>query len=185
MTIRLMAPGRDLLAGYAAALAAGWSPDNTRDVSGEQLAALRADAGAFLDRLTAQGGTITLWDGREVPKLPHVRRWISDGEFCGSIGLRWQEGSDDLPPHVLGHIGYAVVPGKRRRGYARAALGLMLGVAREVGLGRVMLTCAESNVASRRVIEANGGVLTRRTAHPAFPDEMELEFWIGLGDRGA
>ena len=78
-----------------------------------------------------------------------------------------------------------MVPGKRRRGYATVALRLMLGVAREVGLGRVMVTCAESNVASRRVIEGNGGVLTRRSGHPAFPGEIELEFWIALGGWGA
>jgi predicted acetyltransferase len=39
-----------------------------------------------------------------------------DGEFCGSIGLRWLPGTEELPPHCLGHIGYAVVPWKRRLG---------------------------------------------------------------------
>ena len=47
----LMAPNITLLPGYAAALAAGWSPNATRDVSAEQLAALRQDPERFLSDL--------------------------------------------------------------------------------------------------------------------------------------
>ena len=61
-------------------------------------------------------------DGSTAKRLPGFKRWLWDGEFCGSIGLRWQPGTTALPPHCLGHIGYAVVPWKRRRGYATQAL---------------------------------------------------------------
>ena len=54
--------------------------------------------------------------------LPGFRRWIWDGEASGSIGFRWQKGTAALPSHVLGHIGYAVVPWKRRRVGATEAL---------------------------------------------------------------
>jgi len=43
MPIALVPPNMEMLPGYEAALERGWSPDNTRDVSAEQLAALRAD----------------------------------------------------------------------------------------------------------------------------------------------
>jgi len=33
-----------------------------------------------------------------------------DGEFCGQIAFRWQPGTEALPPHCLGHVGYSVVP---------------------------------------------------------------------------
>jgi predicted acetyltransferase len=89
-----------------------------------------------------------------------------DGEFCGSIGFRWQPGTTALPPHCLGHIGYGVVPWKRRRGYATRALGLLLDEVKKEGLDFVELTTAVDNVASRRVIESNGGVLIERFRLP-------------------
>jgi predicted acetyltransferase len=84
------------------------------------------------------------------------------GEFCGSIGFRWQIGTTALPPHCLGHIGYSVVPWKRGLGYATRALALLLPDARREGLEFVEITADVHNLASRRVIEANGGVFVER-----------------------
>jgi predicted acetyltransferase len=85
-----------------------------------------------------------------------------DGEFCGSIGLRWQVGTTALPPTCLGHIGYAVAPWKRKRGYATAALAQILPEARAVGLPYVELVTDVDNVVSQRVIRANGGVFVEQ-----------------------
>lgn len=161
MTTRLAVPDRQLLPSYIAALRAGWSPDHLRpQVAQEQLAAIERDADAFLARMVdreAKGGPITLPDGSQAARLPGYRMWITDGDFCGSIGLRWAPGTTELPPHILGHIGYAVVPWKQGAGHARRALALMLALARDEGLDHVILTTDPDNLASRRVIEANGG----------------------------
>ncbi len=172
--LRLYPPSLRQLGEYERALAAGWSPDTTRDVSAEQLAAARRDPYAFLAELTRQDGTIVGASGRVVPRLPSRVFWLDDGEFCGAINLRFVSGSDELPDYVPGHIGYAVVPWKRRRGYATRALALILPVAREVGLGRVEVTCDDDNEPSRRVIEKNGGVLVGRRG-------AKLVFRIDLG----
>jgi len=176
--LRLVSPSLGQLAQYEAALAAGWSPDTERDGSAEQLAALRRNRHAFLAELTRQDGTVVIASGRVVPRLPGRVHWIDDGEFCGVINLRYVPGSDSLPDYVSGHIGYAVVPWKRRRGYATRALALMLPVAREIGLGCVELTCDDDNEPSRRVILRNGGELIG--TRPAPGGKTKLVFRIDL-----
>ena len=155
-------PGPDLLDSYADALGRGWSPDTVRaEVSAEQLAAIANDPTAFLASLVdreAVGPPIPLPDGSFARRLPGFYKWMWDGAFCGSIGFRWQPGTADLPSHVLGHIGYSVVPWKRGLGCATTALGLMLDDAAAEGLPFVMLTTDIDNEASQRVIRANGGV---------------------------
>jgi predicted acetyltransferase len=186
-SLTLVEPSLAYLPGYTAALEGGWSPDNVRDVSAEQLAAIRTDASAFIASLLSQTGTVKLPDGTEIPKLPNRVRWMWDGEFCGQIGLRWQPGTDALPAHVLGHVGYAVVSWKRRRGYATEALRQILDVAREVGLRKLDITTDRSNEASRKVIEANGGSFVEEFVQPQYGNDVRLRFRVNLqaedGDR--
>jgi len=179
-SLRLIAPSGDRLAQYAAALAAGWSPDTTHDVSAIQLAALRRDPRSFLAELARQDGTVITASGRVVPRLPSRVYWLDDGEFCGVINLRFVAGSDALPDYVSGHIGYAVVPWKQRRGYATRALGLVLPAARGVGLKRVEITCDDDNEASRRVIVKNGGELIGTQMAPGL--KTKLVFRIDLAE---
>lgn len=164
--MELVWPAREHLASYAHALERGWSPDNLRpQVSEKQLASIRADPDAFLAQQVdreAKGPPIILPDNRVVQRLPGYHRWMCDGEFCGSIGFRWQRGTTDLPPTCLGHIGYSVVPWKHGRGYATRALALLLPDVKREGLEFVEITTDETNLASQRVIEKNGGQLVER-----------------------
>jgi predicted acetyltransferase/GNAT superfamily N-acetyltransferase len=186
MTLQLVTPALEFLSEYKAALERGWSPDNVRgDVAArEELQKIAIDPAAFvaaLDDPQAKGGPITLPDGSTVPRLPGIRRWMWDGAFCGSIGLRWQPGTSELPAHVLGHIGYAVVPWKRGRGYAKRALALMLIEARRTGLTFVYVTALPDNAASHAVILANGGrLLERFHEHAAYGGHESLRFRIDL-----
>ena len=164
--MELVFPAAQYLSGYVHALQQGWSPDNLRpEAAVEELARIEKDPARFLSEQVdreAKGPPIVLPDGSTVPRLPGYSLWMWDGEFCGAIGFRWQPGTTDLPPHCLGHIGYSVVPWKRRRGYATRALKLLLPQARDEGLAFVELTSDAGNSASQRVIEANGGELFER-----------------------
>jgi len=183
--MQLVRPSELHLPSYVAALERGWSADNTRPEAGqEELARIRSDAHAFLASMEdrdARGPPINLPDGSVVKRLPGFHRWMWDGEFCGSIGLRWQPGTTTLPPHCLGHIGYAVVPWKQGRGFGTAALAQLLPEARAVGLPFVEITTDPDNLASQRIILANGGVLTEHFIKPPqYGGKPGLRFQIRL-----
>jgi predicted acetyltransferase len=58
-------------------------------------------------------------------------------------------------------------------------LALALDECRRVGLRRALLTCLQDNVASARIIEANGGELENVIADPAGRGPLR-RYWIAL-----
>ena len=157
--LTLVTPGRPYLSSYRDALLRGWEPDNLRgqQSTADHLALIEADTEAFLGLLEdplGQGPPIRLPDGSTIPRLPSITRWLWDGTFAGNISLRWQPGSSELPANVLGHIGFSVVPWKRRRGYAKWALSRMIDEAWSRGLAHVELTTGIDNFASQKVLQA-------------------------------
>jgi predicted acetyltransferase len=91
--------------------------------------------------------------------VPCTYRWITEGSrYVGAIAFRHH-----LTPALLnsgGHIGYGVRPSARGRGVATWALREMCSsLAAGGGPDRVLLTCDDSNAASARTIERNGGQL--------------------------
>jgi predicted acetyltransferase len=80
---------------------------------------------------------------------------VVDGGVVGRSSIRFE--LNDSLRMKGGHIGYAVRPGHRRRGYATEILRQSLIVARAAGVDRALLTCDDDNIASSTVIEALGG----------------------------
>ena len=110
--------------------------------------------------------------------LPKTHLWaIADDMYVGRIGIF--HGLDDGLRREGGHIGYDTVPSFRGRGVATEMLRQALPVARALGLGEVLLTCDETNAASIRVIEANGGVL-RETRVLDARRPVKRYYWITL-----
>lgn len=184
--VELVRPGLDRLARYVDALERGWSPDNVRGraAAEAQLAAIAADPAGFvagMEYLQGGGAPVILPDGREVRRLPGFVRWIWDGDFCGSINLRWPPRGEPLPETALGHVGYAVVPWKAGRGYATRALALLLDEARGQGLDHLDFTTDPGNLASQKVILANGGRVLERFRKPdAYGGAESLRLRIDL-----
>lgn len=184
--LELKTPSLELLPGFVDALERGWSPDNI--AREKAIASMRQrianDAAAFvasMDDPEGEGGPIELPDGSLVQRLPGYYRWLWDGEFCGSIGFRWEPGTSALPEHVFGHVGYAVVPWKRGRGYASEAVRLLLPECRARGLEYVELTTDPDNIASQKVITNNGGALVEAFEMPrAYGEGQKLRYRIPL-----
>jgi predicted acetyltransferase len=73
------------------------------------------------------------------------------------------------------------VPWKQRLGHATRALALLLPEARKEGLAYVELTTDPDNLASQKVITANGGVFVKRfRKEPAYGEAEALLFRIPL-----
>jgi predicted acetyltransferase len=95
--------------------------------------------------------------------------WVEDGGFLGRLSIRhWLT---DALRQVGGHIGYDVVPSARRCGHATAMLRTALPVAARMGIDPALVTCDSGNVASRKVIESNGGQLWQA-------GDGKLRFWL-------
>lgn len=102
---------------------------------------------------------------------------ISNGIYVGRISIRHQ--LNDSLRIMGGHIGYDTRPSFRGRGIASEMLRLAIPVARSLGLKSVLLTCNDSNIASIKVIEKNGGILSE--TKPQFEGgPLKRYYWITL-----
>lgn len=79
-----------------------------------------------------------------------------DDELVGAIGLRWKE----VPALMTfgGLIGYSIRPSQRGKGYASEMLSLALDKFKSANINNVLITCKDFNIASKKVIEKNGGI---------------------------
>lgn len=102
--------------------------------------------------------------------VPQTVLWFVEGDhFIGRLSIRHR-----LNPWLEaygGHIGYEVRPTERRKGHATEMLRRSLPRAHALGIDPALLTCDHDNVASRRVIETNGGHYEDRRG-------VKLRFWV-------
>ena len=100
-----------------------------------------------------------------------------DGKVVGMIQVRHY--FNDYLEKYAGHIGYSVRLSERRKGYATYMLKNVLPFCRQLGLKRVMVTCIDTNEASRRTILSCGGVYEYTVYEP--DEKVNLErYWIEL-----
>jgi predicted acetyltransferase len=108
-----------------------------------------ADFGSFVSRRRVV---------RELWAVPATELWFVDGsDYIGTVIIRHR-----LTPALAregGHIGFHVVPRYRRRGHATQMLAQAKPACHALGLTNLLITCDQDNIGSRRVIEANSGVL--------------------------
>ena len=81
----------------------------------------------------------------------------ASGRLIGFVHIRPWITEDDA--EVYGHIGYAVRPSERRKGYGTQMMRYGLWFCREHGLKRAVAGCYKDNVASAGVLQKCGGTL--------------------------
>ena len=81
---------------------------------------------------------------------------IRSGEVAGKINLRlgWNENL----LYFAGHVGFAVNPASRGRGFAARSLALLNPLAARHGYRELWITCNPENFASRRSCEKAGAM---------------------------
>lgn len=96
------------------------------------------------------------------------------GVPVGRVSIRYS--LTDFLLEVGGHVGYAVGPEFRGRGYAKQILQLSVARLARNGVHRALVTCDDSNAASAAVIEHCGGRLedVRETEAGVF----KRRYWI-------
>ena len=124
-----------------------------------------SDFSAFVGRLEneAKGITVVGW-------VPTSHYWLIRGEqIVGTLRMRHY-----LTPVVhenTGHVGYDISPSFRRKGYGHEILRLGLIEAEKLGIGDVLAHCLDSNIASKKIIQKQGGRAERSKSD-------ETWYWI-------
>ena len=101
------------------------------------------------------------------------------GQIVGRVSIRHELNA--LLLKVGGHVGYGVTPSRRRQGFASEILKQSLPYIRKElpHLEKILLTCDDSNLGSRKTIEKNGGVF-ENLYQESSTAEAKRRYWIKL-----
>lgn len=110
-----------------------------------------------------------------IPSTQFICVRESDDRLVGMLDLRHK--FTDFLFNYGGLIGDSIAVDERGKGYGKEILRLGLKKAKKLGLNKVLVTCLDTNTASRKCIEANGGIYEDTRAL----GELKLErYWIDL-----
>ena len=115
-------------------------------------------------------------DGKYVPDSTFFCLDTERNIFVGAVNIRHRLSESLLRDG--GHIGDGIRPSERGKGYGTQMIALALDECRKMGIDRVLMCCDETNRASARTIEKNGGVLENTLAGP--DGSLVRRYWIQL-----
>ena len=177
------------LAGAAEFAAQGHIDSTYATYLGFDLTRLEQEFNHFVEKIIKLADDIKRYKGWHPD---HVYWLVHDNEYIGQSSIRPDLGTMYLITYG-GHIGYSIRPKYRQQGYGQQILGLTLEKARLIGLRKILITCDEDNIASKKIIEANGGVFEQ--AMIMDPDVLKAEgrssdraiaklrYWIDLTEH--
>lgn len=133
-----------------------------------------ADFHGYVQRLIDESYGINLREGY----VPCSHYWLVDSQqnILGVIRVRHNIENEFLALEA-GHIGYDIAPSYRGFGYGKTMLKLALPKAKALGIRQALLTADEDNIASRKVIEANGGQFDQVVIGKVFPHPV-ARYWV-------
>ena len=129
----------------------------------------------FINRI----GQLSRWDDKEKQVAKSSVFLLIDETVEKILGCLWLRHHIDFPidREYGGHIGYGIRPSARGKWYATEMLQLWLQEAKKLWIDRILITCDDDNIASAKVIEANGGILEKCMEK----DGVKMRrYWINL-----
>lgn len=113
--------------------------------------------------------------------VPSCLYWILDVErdvIVGILDMRYKIKGDYF--ERLGHVAYYIKPNERKKGYATKALKEVLKLYKSKEYSKILITCYKDNIASRKVIQKNGGTLESEKKDPKNSSHIIQRWWIVL-----
>lgn len=114
----------------------------------------------------------------EEGRLPAINLWyVEENQFIGRLSIRTQLNEDFAI--FGGNIGYSITVNEQGKGHGTHMLWDGLTYCKDnLPLEKVLITCDETNIASIKVIEKNGGILENTINHPK--NGLVRRYWITL-----
>ena len=114
-----------------------------------------------------------------VGRMPQALYWLlnKEGEILGIGSIRLK--MNEFLLREGGQIGYTVVPSYRNQGVGSYLLAALLKKAKDFNIRRLLVTCNEGNIGSKKIIEKNGGVFENKV----FSDQKNtvvLRYWVDV-----
>ncbi len=101
----------------------------------------------------------------------------SNGHIYGAANIRHELKGKLF--EIGGHIGYAIRPSERGKGYGTLQLALLLKKTDELGIEKALITCRENNLGSKKTMQKFIG--KPDTLVPSMYDGiMEYRYWVDV-----
>jgi len=160
--VRLVKPSVEYQDSYIAALAELVADKNRNMSTHSDFDSETETFPEYIDRLHGYE------QGNGLPEgyVPDTILWLVDdqNEWLGKISIRHE--LTEYLRNFGGSIGYEIRPTQRKKGYGSVLLELGLQVAKDLNLEEIIITCDSPNIASKRIIEKNGGQFLEELDEP-------------------
>lgn len=154
--IRLVLPSKKYLKGNIEFLKELYKEKSISKKELDEKLGVRKNASAFIKSFKDARIGVGIGD-----QVPHTVYWLVDGKkFIGA--LRLNKKMNKKLRIRGGNIGYEIRPSEKKKGYGGEILRLGLLKAKIHGLKKVYIDHREDNIASKKIIEKNGGIFIEK-----------------------
>lgn len=94
--------------------------------------------------------------------VPQSSYWLFNNDLPIGIG-RIRHCLNDSLRETGGHIGYAIRPSERGKGYGTVLLALLMEKSKQLDISQLQVGAEAYNIQSNKIIMRNGGVFTRES----------------------